>query len=332
MNSDKSFSEGLSRNSGNNAPDGITQRSEAQNLPQTGVPTHPIQVEDADEIKPLPAVAMKLAAECRKDQPNMKSVIELIECESAIAARVLSIANSPIYGCAREIDSVPRAVLVLGSRAISNLAISISTQDVFGSKSKCEIYRQSIFEHSLGCAIVSRMLAREIGGIDPAAAFLAGILHDVGKLIYFDKHPETYVQECWGDESVLLENENRVFGVDHTKIGQRYVDNMGLPFEINQAVGSHHDFVERVCDVASVTAVANLLAKQWELGTIISRNEMKSGRDLDRPVESPIENMHCATPTKEGSVEGRTPDLSPYQSLENASRKDFEAIKCHFSN
>jgi len=269
-----------------------------------------IQLMDADSLTPFPAAALKLIEECRVDVPDSSKIIELIECEPAIAAKVLSVANSPLYGYARQIDTIPRAILVLGARSISSLAVSFSTNEVFTSGAaadgESQQIRQLMLEHSLGTAVVARALAAQDYACDPAAAFLAGILHDIGKLVFFDRAPAQYVlhlPELWNNS---VAGEQALFGINHVDIGHRYVCRMGLPGEINRAIADHHQSRPTPTDVGGIVATADQLSKVWGLGT-------------ENYAADPDEfQQYCNL------------DCDDFTALKSAAHESYECIKCVF--
>lgn len=225
-----------------------------------------IDVKAADRLKPFPAVAMKLMNECQKDSPDTARIIELIECDPGLATRVISVANSPLYGCTREICSVPRAVLVLGARPISSFVVSCCIKTVFGDANASPI-KQGLLEHCLGTAIVAQILAKETEACDPSVAFLTGMVHDIGKLVFIGECAEQYElkQPDLAVDSVRIEQQ--LFGVDHVALAFRYLTNLGFPCEITNAVYNHHQLDASQKSLSGVAACANKLAKQWHLGS-----------------------------------------------------------------
>ncbi|MEZ6096138.1 MAG: HDOD domain-containing protein [Pirellulaceae bacterium] len=223
-----------------------------------------IQKINPDAIEPLPTTALRLAEECRQPTPQLNVVIELIECDPVLSAKVLAVANSPLYGHSRRISAIPRAAILLGLRTLSNLAITLSTKEVFGKKDICE-YRRRLQEHSLATAVTSRLIAAQVGGMDTSTAFLCGLLHDLGKLPFLDHAHAPYVEKCWERQSnadPLLEEEKR-FGTNHAKIGAQYISKMALPPDVSMAIADHHTAAAKPYGLADVLTIANCLSKIW---------------------------------------------------------------------
>jgi len=221
-------------------------------------------------MRPMPALALRINEACKNQQSDLNSIIELIQCEPGIAARILSIVNSPIYGYSREIDSIKQAVVVLGFRKLAEVTVSIASREVFSGSGRVFEEGLKLYEHSLACATTARLLAKEgTGMVDDGAAFMAGLLHDVGKLFLLDLVPETY--------SVLLEtlqqansveHEFALFGTSHTDLGMEFARVNGLPLSIRSAIEQHHaQESTSKSSLASTVDIANSLVKIWNIGS-----------------------------------------------------------------
>ena len=231
---------------------------------------------DVLNLRPMPALALRITEACQDQQANLRSIIELIQCEPNIAAKILSVVNSPIYGYSREINSLDQAVVVLGFKKLSELAVSIASKQIFeqdapsnGPGSDTQGARMELYEHCLAAATLLRVLAQQPGSpVDPATAFLACMLHDVGKLFFFDLAPETYSRmHPPAEDTTSVAQELEVFGKTHAELGMHFAIVSGLPSAIHGAIEHHHDSdnVER-SELAAMTDLANSLSKAWAMG------------------------------------------------------------------
>ena len=221
------------------------------------------------ELRPMPGAAMRITESCQNEQANLKHVLELVQCEPKICSRIISIVNSPIYGCSRPISSLNQAVVLLGFKRLSELAVSIASKDVFDGGGQFPQEQMAIYEHSLAVAALARMLAQKAGrSAEAGAAFLAGMLHDVGKLFLFDLAPETYSQIHNQDHAEMstVELELDVFGKTHADLGIHFASTSGLPEAIHQAIGSHHCEENDIEGIGQFVADGNALAKYWGIG------------------------------------------------------------------
>ncbi len=229
------------------------------------------QLADLFQLRPIPAVAMKIMKACREPDVKVRQLVQMIECDTTISARILSVVNSSVYGYSREVISISQAVVVMGFKNLSELAVSIASEKVFSEGDVACEPRQKLYEHSLGCAAISRLLANKPEFLaDAGSAFLAGMLHDVGKLILFDVAPNSYTEmQSTGDCLNRVQQEQTLFGIDHTQLGAKFGDTWGLPPAINLAIANHHSELDPSADPLSrVTRLANELAKNWGVGPV----------------------------------------------------------------
>jgi putative nucleotidyltransferase with HDIG domain len=226
------------------------------------------QLEELIQLRPLPATALQIMKACRNEELNVQELIQLVECDAAISSRVLSMVNGSMFGYSREISSIDQAVVVLGFKSLSQMAVSIASQKVFSEGELAVAARTQLYGHSLGCAAVARILANRFGlQSDSGAAFLAGMLHDVGKLVFLDVAPNVYVDMQNQPDSRLVEQEQQAFGIDHATVGEKFGELWGLPSAINQAIATHHcKMDETTLPLSRITSLANELAKNWGVG------------------------------------------------------------------
>ncbi|HUS40787.1 MAG TPA: HDOD domain-containing protein [Pirellulales bacterium] len=254
-------------------------------------------LEELPELRPFPAVASRLMAACRDPSSDSKALAQIIQCDATIALRLLQVANSSLYGFSREIDSVEHAVVILGFRAVKDLALSTAAAEVFSQGAGAAQQRQELWQHSLGCATVARLLSTGMADTNYEAGFLAGIVHDIGKLTLFDWKPDEYeALDRESDVERRMQLECDTFGTTHTEIGARYGDEWGLPPDIVDAICYHHS--PSRCEnepLVGITFLANVLAKAWGIGVArdvpadISDLIALSGLPIDEAFLTPLE-------------------------------------------
>lgn len=191
--------------------------------------------------------------------------------DPAMSMKVLKLTNSAFYGLSREIESVKQAVVIVGMEAIKNLVLSASVLDMFRGKALDQDFQEKFWRHSLATAFGSRLLANRLrakGIVDADAAFSAGLLHDIGKMIICCFLPVEYQRFTAARDAdrqaMTFEIEERALGYNHTQIGAVLATQWKLPFKIMQAVTYHHHPQLSECDepIAYVVHIANFLAKR----------------------------------------------------------------------
>jgi hypothetical protein len=138
----------------------------------------------------LSAVAAQLNHELTQPEPTSRKVVEIIGMSPGLTARLLRLVNSPLYGGRGKVETVSRAVAIVGLREVGMLAAGLLMVDRFGVIPSSVVDMRTFLEHSLACALASRELARATGLMDAEQAFVAGLLHDIGRLYYFTAFPE----------------------------------------------------------------------------------------------------------------------------------------------
>lgn len=236
-------------------------------------------------LKPFPANALKLI-EISKD-PNVPTdqILELVEREPAIAARILAVANSPLYGYSRQIDSISQAIIIVGIRHITQLAISFSTDTLYSDSCTDPEYTQHfqrLYTHSLGCAVLARELTAHQDVVNGTEAFLHGLLHNIGKLIFCTVVPD-YFRKLDGlaaNENIIALEEKH-FGISHEEIGSLCARQWGFPEEIVCTIARHHGSPDEPldCPTAQLIEAADWISVTQGVGLPVAENTDESAND-----------------------------------------------------
>jgi len=227
-----------------------------------------IDLDELPEFRPFPAVATRVMAAC--DDPNIEAsqIAEIVQCDPMMAVRMLSVANSSMYGFSSAIATIEQAIVVVGFRAAKSLVLAIAASAVFEGGSKAKQAKSELWQHSLACAAVARLVAKQVG-VCTEEAFLAAVVHDVGKLVFFEIDDEAYrsvTDNVCSSNVLAVESES--FGITHAELGERYGGEWGLPCEIIDAIACHHEPDSAVSDgkLAGVICIANSIAISLRLG------------------------------------------------------------------
>jgi HD-like signal output (HDOD) protein len=212
----------------------------------------------------LPEVALKIRNALANENVSVAEIARLIGSDPALAARILKIANSALfYRGSKSITSVHGAVSQLGHRMVRNVALSYAAQQVFigyGSQ-HVRTLLAGIWQHSVHTAALAHMLARVRTKLNPDDAFLAGLLHEVGKL---------YILMRVKDQLERLAAESAFQSVVeawHPRIGRAVIEAWALPADLAEAVGEHQTCALQAPEpprLTDVVAVANYLAEHSE--------------------------------------------------------------------
>lgn len=184
---------------------------------------------------------MRLAEDPRSDA---QSIARVIATDQAMAARVLKLANSAFYGLPRRVSTLSEAVVILGFRTIKNLAIAASTFELLNREiAGYWLQRGELWRHSLACAIGAQLIAQRVRLPVVEEAFVAGLLHDIGKVAInlFVREQFDQIMECaLRDRIPFVEAEQAVLGFNHAIAGSLIAEKWNLPPSLVSVIRYHH--------------------------------------------------------------------------------------------
>ena len=228
--------------------------------------------------KAIPFIVTELLSASCDDVCCAGDLSRIIEKDPAIASRILQLANSSFYRAGERITSVEKAVVRLGMRNVRELALSLSVMESFDKGGTLSTHSRFLFwQHCIGVAAVARALGERLGPEKAGTAFLAGLLHDIGKAMVSDCFPEQHdaVRALVNAEHKPVRlAERRILHIDHAELAQKVLTDWHLPQKLVEPVALHHrtwDKIEKSAkhdaDVAGIIKLANHLAKIWNFGS-----------------------------------------------------------------
>ncbi len=185
----------------------------------------------------------EVEAVLRDPESSLTNVGEVIEKDPDLTARLLKLGNSSFYGFPTRLETVSAAVSLIGIQQVQDLIVATSVVDTFAGVTPEFVNMESFWRHSLACGIGARILAISKRIPNPEKFFVAGLLHDVGRLVLFSQVPKITqeVFEYYQQKNVLLwEAETQVLGYDHAQIGEALLRAWMYPGNLVHAVANHH--------------------------------------------------------------------------------------------
>jgi HD-like signal output (HDOD) protein len=203
------------------------------------------RVEGLQNIPTIPAVLAPLLRYLQQpvEDLDVQKVTDMIAQDKSLAAQCLQMANSPLFGRWKKIDSLRAAILGLGFHRVSDIAMSCGVLNMI-PKDCAGIDPVVFWEHSLGCALVCRHFARLISFPDPSKAYLAGLLHDLGIIVnlwVFPKEFREAYEFARAQGIPLHEAEQSVLGFTHCESGRLLADKWDLSPDLREVVSLHHN-------------------------------------------------------------------------------------------
>ncbi|MDH5301327.1 MAG: HDOD domain-containing protein [Gammaproteobacteria bacterium] len=229
-------------------------------------------VRGVDGLVSLPEVCFLVNDLVNDPNSDIDQIGNVISKDPALTLRLLKLVNSPMYGFEAKIETVSRAVLMIGLKELQNMVWATTAVETFAGLSANKVNMASFWRHSIFAAVLARILARECNVLHPERLFVAGLLHDIGRLVIYHRFPEQ-VDEIWAvenehqlDDGVTA--ERLVLGFDHGELAAELLRHWGLSESLATAVQYHHNPRETKQHELEVSIVhmANVMAHALEIG------------------------------------------------------------------
>ncbi|MCG8605935.1 HDOD domain-containing protein [bacterium] len=236
------------------------------------MPSLPELVTSVEDVSGLPATFIKVSKTLDDPECSSKDLAAIIEKDPALTVKLLRLANSAFYGFRGRVDTVARAISIIGFKELKSVVLTISVRSIFeGFGKDGPIDMNRFWEHSMACGITCRVLASLKGKQNTESYFIAGFLHDIGRLILLEYLPQQYLEVqdmAQTDERLVHELEELVFGYNHAEVGGELVRTWGLPAPLFEAVTHHHDpsKCENFIESTSLVHISDIVVHAFRLG------------------------------------------------------------------
>lgn len=223
------------------------------------------KVANISNLPTLPGVVKMLTAMVENETISAADIGAFISRDHVLSAKLLRLVNSPLYGFPGRISSVTHALVLLGFNAVKGLVLGTAVFD-----SLAEQYK-GLWEHSLGCAVLSRRIAKELAIRDSEEIMLAGLLHDIGKVILSHILPGEFTESIAmaKEQNIhIAEAERAVIGASHTAVSESISRLWNLPPKLSEALVYHHRPMQAnvAKHMAAIVHVSDILARGMSYG------------------------------------------------------------------
>ncbi len=195
------------------------------------------QIERIDTLPTIPSVLKKLLVIIENPKTSLNDIGSFISNDPVLTSRVLKIVNSPVYGFPGRISSVSQALILLGLSVVRGMLLGVS---VFEAMQKAMV---GLWEHSVGCAIAARLIAKKKGLKEPEEVSVAALLHDIGKVVLSLKFPREYEKVLADAESkdiFIFDAEKNHFAITHADAGSWIARRWNFPRNLVEVIEYHH--------------------------------------------------------------------------------------------
>lgn len=212
-------------------------------------------------------VILELLRVIDEDEIGAAALAEIISRDQAIVVRLLRIANSSFYALSGRVESITDAIAILGWRQVRTLAAGVAIFRSFSGVQTPEFDFDCFWRHSIAVAVATRELALRMK-LNEGGAFVAGLIHDIGRLAVahsFPEHSQAVTRYQEAHACAIAEAELAVLGIDHAHIGCALAERWHFPSAIAIAIAMHHtaDDLPPLPPLALAVRLANDLAKCW---------------------------------------------------------------------
>ena len=223
----------------------------------------------ASQLFSLPEICIRLSDLVYDPDSSLQDIAELIAVDPSLSARLLKIANSSYYSFPSQVDTLSRAITLIGTADLYSLALATSTPDMFKAlDGNDHINIEQYWRHSVITGLIGRSLGKQTNSRFSENLFLAGLFHNLGKLVILEQMPDKYIaieQQLSADEAPWL-IEKRILDYTYADVGRALLECWKMPNNIIDMVANQHN-PELAMDTnsASLIHIANRQANQIEI-------------------------------------------------------------------
>ncbi len=199
-------------------------------------------IKDSLELFSLPDIYFQISEMIEDPRFTAKDMGQVISKDPGLSARLLKVVNSSFYGFESRIDTISRAITIVGINDLRSLVIATSVIDEFTRIPGELIDMTDFWLRSVHCGVVARLLAKACSVLHSERLFLAGLLHDIGSLVMYYKLPEKSLEVLLAadyDRRLVAGLEQEIIGFTHASVGAELIKSWGLPESLYDSIGCY---------------------------------------------------------------------------------------------
>ncbi len=214
-------------------------------------------LKDVKTLPSPPSIAIKIIQEVKRGQSSIRELVNIISFDPALTAKILKVANSSFYSLPDKVDSVERAVNILGLEGLKNIALSFVLVKGLKRKSVDEFNHEFFWKRSITAAVSAELIASKLK-MKQEDTFVTTLLMDIGILVMYLSRPDDYIRifkEKKISNVTTLEAERSLFGFDHQEVGSEILKEWGIPENIYMPIAYHHKQQECPAELNNIVDV-----------------------------------------------------------------------------
>ncbi|MBF0380412.1 MAG: HDOD domain-containing protein [Magnetococcales bacterium] len=200
-------------------------------------------ISDTKEIGSFPAIVHRINIAIEDPKSSLDGIGAIINEDPGLSARLMKIANSSFYSFPFSVDTITRALTVVGTKQLKDLVVATYVVDLFANVPKDLIDIKSFWYHSIACGVMSRAIATSIRTTNIERYYLCGLLHDIGHIILFVQLPELatqFLKDGKAGKILIHDAETKELGFNHADLGGKLMEKWKLPPDIYVPISNHH--------------------------------------------------------------------------------------------
>ena len=222
-----------------------------------------------EKMPAFPKSVQKILELTRNMDCQPKHLVQVIEKDPVMTVKILRVLNSAYYNLPNKISSVNHSVAFLGFNTIKNLALGIASVGILPKQNDAGFDIQQYLLHSLTTAGIAKLLAGKLGDADPMDCYIAGLLHDFGKVVFAQFMPGEFsqaLQKSSGENMPLHEAESLIIGVDHSVVGSMLAEKWQFDKVLVDCIRNHHSTDGGEGGMWASVYTANQISKKMAFG------------------------------------------------------------------
>ena len=198
-----------------------------------------------------------------------KDLVQVIDKDPVVTVKILRVVNSSYYSLPKQITSISHAVVYMGFNGVKNLALSVAAIGTLPKNNAAGFDANQYLLHSLSTAGIAKQLALRVADADPTDCFIAGLLHDFGKVVFALYMPEPFraaLERCQRDGSSLHRALRESIGVDHALVGAMLVEKWRFAAPLVETIRHQFEPDSHASDMLACVFAANQISKRMQFG------------------------------------------------------------------